>query len=293
MAVGNYGTVRPADVSVDDVEIYYTKNDGNSVSELFKIPDPTEVLTKVDNPENPGQIFGGLYTLSLPTNIFGGKGVYSIIIRPKQFTATIVDCGVLNINNDVLGIVLDRNEIPSNLWSNNLVGYRVEYLKLDPATGEEKKISNTFRVITSNNLASVVPDPTNGSNESTYGFNDSSSLMFCTLTPSSAPSVRPNITPYIGTAGQTVIISSTCFNPIMMEIEMVEHDDETLAYALYGNQSKSLEDGIYTIYNFENSIYRQYNLYEVKNQFTGSPLYEIRQERGNIDFGKDFDDISV
>ena len=132
----------------------------------------------------------------------------------------------------------------------------------------------------------------NGTTEAAYAFNDTSSLMFCTLTPSSAPSIRPNILPFIGEAGQTVIISSTAFNPIMLEVEMVEHDDETLAYALYGNQSKSLEDGIYSIYNFENAIYRQYNLYEVKDQFTGSPLYEVRQERDNIDFTKDFDSIT-
>ena len=105
MAVGNYGTVRPADVSVDDVEIFYTVNDGNSVSALQKIDNPNQVLIKTDNPENAGEIFGGLYTLSLPTNIFGAKGVYSIIIRPKQYRATIVDCGVLDINNDVLGMV--------------------------------------------------------------------------------------------------------------------------------------------------------------------------------------------
>tara|TARA_R100000908_G_scaffold1887_1_gene1325 strand:- start:3345 stop:4226 length:882 start_codon:yes stop_codon:yes gene_type:complete len=293
MAVGNYGTVRPADVSVDDVEIFYTVNDGNSVSALQKIDNPNQVLIKTDNPENAGEIFGGLYTLSLPTNIFGAKGVYSIIIRPKQYRATIVDCGVLDINNDVLGMVLDRSQIPSNLWSNDMVGYRVEYLKMDPTSNEEKKINNVFRIITSNNLASVVPDATNGSSESTYGFNDSSSLMFCTLTPSSAPSVRPNITPYIGEPGQTIIFTSTCFDPIMVEIDMVEHDDETLAYALFGNQTKSLEDGVYTIYNFENSIYRQYDLYEIKNQFTGSPLYEVRQERDNIDFTKDFDEVSV
>ena len=77
-----------------------------------------------------------------------------------------------------------------------------------------------------------------------------------------------------------------------MEVDMVEHDDETLAFALYCNQSKSLEDGIYSIYNFENAIYSQYNLYEVKDQFTGSPLYEVRQERDNIDFTKDFDSIT-
>ena len=73
---------------------------------------------------------------------------------------------------------------------------------------------------------------------------------------------------------------------------MVEYDDEVLAYALYGNQSKSLEDGIYTIYNFENDIYKQYNLFEIKDKFTGQPLYEVREKRSQIDFNKDFDTVS-
>ncbi len=73
---------------------------------------------------------------------------------------------------------------------------------------------------------------------------------------------------------------------------MVEHDIETLAYGILGNQSKSLEDGQYTIYNFDNDIYKQYDLYEIKDRFTGKPLFEIREERNNIDFNKQFNDIS-
>jgi hypothetical protein len=53
-----------------------------------------------------------------------------------------------------------------------------------------------------------------------------------------------------------------------------------------------LEDGIYTIYNFGNQIYRQYNLYEVKDQFTGKPLYEVREQKFTIDPTKDFTDIT-
>jgi hypothetical protein len=78
----------------------------------------------------------------------------------------------------------------------------------------------------------------------------------------------------------------------MIEIEMVEHDIETLAYGLFANQTKSLEDGIYTIYNFENQIYKQYNLFEIKDQFSGKPLFEVREERDNIDFTKTFDNIA-
>jgi peptidoglycan hydrolase-like protein with peptidoglycan-binding domain len=297
MAVGNYGTVRAADVSVDDIEIFYTKNDGNSISNLIKFPDPSAVLVKVDNPdpENQGEIFGGLYTLRLPTSIFNSKGIYTIIIRPKQHRLKISDCAVLAANNDVVGVVIDKGDadFPTKLSADgSLVGYRIEYISTDP-NAAEKKIPNLFRIITSDNRAAAVSDQTNSSaKNNSYAFSTSSNLTFCTLTPSSAPSVRPNALPYIGEPEQEIIVSNTYFNPIMLEVEMVEHDDETLAYALYGNQTKSLEDGIYSIYNFENAIYRQYNLYEVKDQFTGSPLYEVRQERDAIDFTKDFDSIT-
>ena len=299
MSSGNYGTIRPADVSVDDIEMFYHKTASrDDVSDTILQPlDPSEVLVKVDNPNNTGEIFGGLYTLKLPTDKFGSKGIYTIIIRPKQIRTTIVDCGVLASNSDVVGMVLDYSSIPaanrSSFENGQLVGYRVEYLNTNSSAGE-KKINNLFRVVTSNNRAEAVSENlSNSSQKSTrYRFNDNSTLVYCTLTPSSAPSVNPNALPYIGQPGQQVIITNTFFNPIMMEVEMVEHDDETLAFALYGNQSKSLEDGIYSIYNFENAIYRQYNLYEVKDQFTGKPLYEIREEKGNVDFTKDFEDIT-
>ena len=299
MSVGNYGTIRPADVSVDDIEMFYHKTASrDDVSDTILQPlDPSEVLVKVDNPNNAGEIFGGLYTLKLPTSIFGSKGIYTIIIRPKQIRTTIVDCGVLASNSDVVGMVLDYSSIPasnrSSFENGQLVGHRIEYLNTNSSAGE-KKVNNLFRVVTSNNRAEAVSENLSNSSQKSirYRFNDNSTLVYCTLTPSSAPSVNPNALPYIGQPGQQVIITNTFFNPIMMEVEMVEHDDETLAFALYGNQSKSLEDGIYSIYNFENAIYRQYNLYEVKDQFTGKPLYEIREEKDNVDFTKDFEDIT-
>ena len=79
----------------------------------------------------------------------------------------------------------------------------------------------------------------------------------------------------------------------MLEVEIVDYDMESLAIGLFGNQSKSLEDGIYTIYNFNDEIYKQYNLYEIKDRFTGKPLFEIRENRlNNIDFTKEFGDVS-
>jgi L1 cell adhesion molecule like protein len=92
---------------------------------------------------------------------------------------------------------------------------------------------------------------------------------------------------------QNIVITNTFFNPISLEVEIVEHDISTLAIALYGNQTKSIDDGIYTIYDTSNNIYKQYNLYEIRDQLNDL-LYEVRQDRGdNIDFTKNFETIIV
>jgi len=298
MATGNYGTIRPADVSVQDIEMFYSYTPNReSITSVDLIPlNPIDVLVPATNPNNVTEIFGGLYTLKLPTAIFGTKGFYNIIIRPRQIRTTIQDCSVLVDNQDVKGIVFDINQIPLDLQNRfengNLVGYRVEYLKEQTGTGQDK-IQNLYRIITSNNRALPITQSQGNSNASVaYTFNDNSTSVFCTVSPSSAPSIKPNAVPFIGNPLQDVIITNTFFDPVMLEIEMVEFDDETLAYALFSNQTKSLEDGIYTIYNFGNQIYRQYNLYEVKDQFTGKPLFEVREQKFTIDPTKDFDDIT-
>jgi hypothetical protein len=115
--------------------------------------------------------------------------------------------------------------------------------------------------------------------------------VFLTITPSSAPSNKPNTVPYIGLPGQKIILTNTFFNPTTIEIEMVEHDASTLANALYGNQTKAVTPGIYTIYDKDNNIYKQYNLYEIKDDLNET-LYEVREGRGNIDETLNFDTIT-
>lgn len=299
MATGVYGTVRAADVSPNDMEIFYHYTPSRASSgnvQLIKIDNPNEIIKKVDDPSNPGQIFGGMYTLTLPTNIFNLKGFYNLIIRPKQIKTKIIDCGILSAFPDIKGLVFDSSTInPEDLnkfQNGGLVGYRIEYLTTDPVA-PEKKIQNLFRIITSNNKCeSVSENLTNTTQKSIkYIFNNNSNLVFCTVTPSSAPNVKPNAQPFIGLPNQDVIITNTFFNPIMLEIEMGEYDFDTLANGLYGNQTKSENDGIYTIYNSDNQIYKQYDLFEIKDEFDKT-LYEVRQERTEIDFTKDINQIN-
>lgn len=306
MSSGTYGINRPADVSPEDCEVWvhYTPSRDSIGNATVSLLDPTQVLLQIDNPNKIQsnvttgfEVFGGMYTLRLPVAQFNQRGIYTIMIKPVEIRTRIVDCGVLSAFPDIKGILIDLADIPpqyvNKFENNNLIGYRIEYLNTNTNVADVK-IRNFFKVVTSNNRAEPVNQNLTNTNQKAirYNFNDNSTLVFCTVSPSSTTNVKPNVLPFIGQPNQEIIITNTYFNPLMIEIEMVEHDIETLAYGLFGNQTKSLEDGIYTIYNFNNDIYKQYNLYEIKDQFTGEPLFEVREERNNIDFTKTFDNIT-
>ena len=216
-------------------------------------------------------------------------------MRSAEIRTSIVDCGILAALPNVKGLVFDINAVPAEYRNKftpmNLVGFRIEYLK---KTGQ--KIPNFYRIVTSNFYCEPVPANLSNPQQVSprYVYSDSpTNLMFCTLTPTSAPTTQPNAIPFIGQPNQDVIITNTYFNPITLDIEMVDHNFDTLAIALYGNQTKSIEDGIYTMYDLSgvNNIYKQYNLFEIRDEFD-EKLYEVRQDRGsNIDFTKQFNTI--
>jgi len=301
MASGVYGIVRPADVNPSDVEItvFYSPNRNSTNTRNFKLASGN--LIQIDNPNKTGtgfEIFGGLYTLKLPLGDFGAKGIYTIVIKPVEIRTKIVDCGILSSSPDIKGIILDGSDpnisqFIDKFENNGLIGYRIEYLSPN-ISATDTKLRNFFRVVTSNNRAEPVNQNLTNTNQKSirYRFNDNSTLVFCTVSPSSETNVTPNVFPFIGQPNQEIIITNTYFNPVMLEVEVVEHDIETLAIGLFGNQSKSLDDGVYTLYNFSSDIYKQYNLYEIKDRFNGKPLYEIKEERVNIDFTKSFNDVS-
>jgi hypothetical protein len=301
MSTGSYGTIRSADVSPEDVEIilnYTPSRDETNNFVLTKLDANTILKPYFNNDDTGGtpnvELLGGLYNLTLPAEQFNKIGIYTLYVRPAQIRTTILDCGVLSSLPNVKGLVIDLNAVPSNyrnkFVNQGLIGFRVEYLNSDGT-----KVPNFFRLITSSFFCEpVVQNLTNSSQKAIrYRYTDSNTnLMFCTLSPSSAPTNKPNATPYIGQPNQNIIITNTFFNPITLDIELAEHDFSTLAIALYGNQTKSIDDGIYTLYDTNNNIYKQYNLYEIRDQFN-SLLYEVRQDRGNnIDFSKNFTNIT-
>ena len=302
MAIGSYGTIRPSDVSPEDVQIIMNYTPSRDVTNNFTLTqlDAQTILRPYFNNTQTGgnagvEVLGGLYNLTLPAEQFTALGIYTLYIRPAEIRTTITDCGVLTALPNVKGIVIDITNVPAQFQNKfvpqGLVGFRIEYLNADGT-----KIPNFFRVVTSSFFCEpVVTNQVNTTQKAIrYRYVEgNSNLIFLTLSPSSSPTNKPNSTPFIGQPNQSIILSNTYFNPVTLEIEMVEYDISSLAIALYGNQTKSMDDGIYTIYDTQNNIYRQYNLYEIRDQFNAL-LYEVRQSRGNnIDFSKNFTTITT
>jgi len=297
MAVGIYGTTRPADVSIDDIDVYYnyTPNRETLNNNIYKL-DSTEILSYNYLPDEE-QVVGnenlleGLYNLRLPATVFGQLGIYTIYLKPKIAMTTIVDCSVLSSLPSVKGIVLDANDLPENLRANNaLQGYRIEYI--DSTTNN--KIRNVVRyVVTANKVVPVSENVGNTSQKAIrYRFDDTGTLLFVQLTPSSSSDVKPNASPFIGNPDQTILISNTFFSPLVIEVDMVQNTIDTLTNYVAGEQIKDVDNGILTYYDEDRVITRQFNIYEIKDDVGDVPLYEVKEKRTNIDETQNFDDVT-
>jgi len=301
MAVGSFGIIRPADVSPDDVEIlyHYAADRVSTTAVTLKKLTSNQVLTPVYHNGGTGgtdgvEVLGGMYNLQLSASDFSKLGVYTLHLRPKQIRTSIMDCGILASLPSVRGLIIDLSQVPTGdrnkFTPQGLVGYRVEYIN----TADNKKLPNFYKIVTSSFYCTPVTANLTSSTQKSVRYQYSegaTNFMFLTITPSSAPSNKPNTVPFIGTPGQKVILSNTYFNPTTIEIDMVEYDASTLANALYGNQTKAVTPGIYTIYDKDNNIYKQYNLFEIKDDFNDT-LYEVREKRTDIDETLNFDTIT-
>jgi len=293
MAIGVYGVKRPADVDPSEIEVIVlyakTRNsvDTRTVTELNGV----DVMAPVYDPVNQTEVMGGMYNLQLPKSVFNAKGYYTVYIRPAQIRIPIEDCSELASFPDIKGLVFNLDNAPaqfrSKFTNNGLDGFRVEYLNENGS-----KVQNLYRIVTSSFIVEPVQVDTANSSVKTikYTYNNVGTLLFCTVTPNAAPSFKPTATPFIGYKGQNIILTSTNFTPQVFEVELVNYDAESLAIALYSDQTKSMEDGIYTLYDFDGNIYQQYDLYEIKDA-TDKKLYEVRTRRNNIDTTKALNNI--
>lgn len=273
---GTYGTKRPAIINNTDVDIFYSyrpnrNTDDPGFSSFIKLD--SDIISSVDASDGSGNNLGvlpGVYNLRLPLTEFSNPGIYTIYIRPKEIDATILDVSYLAAYPDVRGIILNTSNMSnvedSTIFNNGeLVGYRVEYLD---NSGER---TQEYRLITSSNRCEPVAQNLNDpmQNSIRYSFNESSNLLFCTVTPCTPMPFNSNSTPYIGENGQRIKLINTKFNPVMMEVELVEHDAETISTMLEGDQIRNLDAGLITTFNKDGEIYHQASYGHVVNKATG------------------------
>ena len=238
-------------------------------------------------------VLEGLYNLKLPLEYFNRKGFYTVYIKPKEIPAVIADVSSLTSFPNVRGIVIDTNAIDdeylkSKVYANNqLVGYRIIYLNDNGSRTDE------YRLVTSNNRCEPVVKSSNesGNKSYTYRYNETSTLSFLTLTPSTAPSFKSNSAPDIGKPAQRILFVNTLFEPVMLDIEMTEHDFDTLSYMLEGSQLRDLDNGLVTTFNENNQIVHQSEHYTIKDTATGNPVFEVKKNKtDSIDYSQTLED---
>jgi hypothetical protein len=285
MSNGVFGTVRPARITSSDVEIFYNyaPSRGETLSDFkgYKRLSSSNLTSVSEENDMPGEniVIDGLYKLNLPLNIFNKKGIYSIYIRPKEYKAVIHDVSVLAAYSDIRGVVFSLTDNLSGLV--DLTGYRIEYP------------NGTTRLIKSCNYCEpVIVNTGDGVSKTTrYNLTDNSSnLVFCTVSPSTAPTFRPNAKPFIGEINMNVMVVNTLFTPQLYVVEMVTHDAETISYMLEGDQANDRDNAIITTYNDKHEIYHQSDYYVLKDKL-GKPLYNIRKQREIIDTNQDYNNI--
>jgi hypothetical protein len=288
MAVGTYGAVKTADVDFNDVDVLYAYSpDRESVGDTQFIP----LFNSVTNNEFRKMIGGdGGYKLRLPASIFNKLGFYMILIRPKIFQTEIVDCSFIVTNNDQeiqiskKGIVIPKLQFQS---TGSLIGYQVEYFD-----DNGNKIKNFHRIITSSDLVSVNPsNNTSNAGSTTYVLDPNGNQLFITLTPDEASLITSEVSTDLGKSGQQILLSNTFFDPVMIEVEMVDQNIKTLSYGIYGQSTRDLETGVYSIFDENGNLYKQYTLLTQKKQFSNGNI-DVKQERESIDRTQTFFNIS-
>lgn len=287
MSLGVFGSKKLADVTKDDVDILYAFSPSQEAAGNLVLQPLFNNLTNADFQKLLGA--DGLYRMRLPAAIFKDLGYYTVLIKPKSFEIQITDCSFIVSTTVGQTAITKRGIVIPNIrinGSNSLVGYQVEYFD-----DNGQKIRNFFKIVASSDLVSVSTN-TNTANpgQKAYVLDPNGSSLFLTVTPDEGGTISSNQNTNIGKQGQTIILSNTFFDPVVIEVEMVEENIKTLSYGVFGNSTRDLETGIYTIFDENNNVYKQFNIGSIKKQ-TSNGIVEFRQLRDNVNLNQTFSDI--
>ena len=289
MAVGIYGTKKLADVDYNDVDILYAYSPTReSVTDNQLKP----LFPNITNSDFT-KMFGadGAYKLKLPASTFKNLGFYVVLIKPKTFETNIIDCSFIvtetseEIQISRKGIVIPKLQFQG---TGSLIGYQLEYFDDNGV-----KIKNLHKIITGSDPVS----PSQNTNQTvqgsttSYSLNDNGASLFLTLTPDEISLISNVSKADLGKSGQKILISNTFFDPIMIEVEMVDQTVKTLSYGIFGNSTRDLETGLFSIFDEDNNLYKQYNLLTRKKVFSNGNI-DYKEGRTTINYNQTFNDLS-
>lgn len=284
MAVGIYGSKHLSDCNFNDVDIFYAYSPNReSVGDTQFVP----LFNSVTNNEFR-KLLGadGGYKLRLPASVFNKLGFYLVLIKPKSFEVSIADCSYVVTNTDQelqiskKGIVIPKLQFQS---TGSLVGYKIEYFDDNGI-----KVKNFHRIITSSDLVSLSSNSSSSNPSSTsYFLDNNGTQLFLTLTPDEVSLITNEQKPDLGKGGQKILISNTFFDPFMMEVEMVDMNLKTIGYGIFGNSTRDLSNGVFSIFDENNNLYSQYNLLTRKSQFSNANI-DIKERRNNVNLNSNF-----
>lgn len=285
-----YGSVLPAYVDINDIDLYffYQEDNFSDITEKLKL-DPIQYIRQIDSPDFIGEDMGGIYKLVIPSSFYiqRGVGLYTFQIRPKKHRFVIRDCSFLE-NTDERGLIFDLNEMPVNTrayfqTNNKSVGGVFHYID---NTLPSKVIPNMQRIITSHYKVEPISTSLNNSqnrNGIRYRLNDNSNLVFVSVSPINTSTNTINL--FIGEPTQNVIFSSTSFTPLTIEIQLNSFDERDIYNGIYGNQTFNYKTGIRTYYDDNGNIVAQKDEYTLKDSFNND-LKKISKLRTEIDYNE-------
>lgn len=256
---GTYGIKKPAIIESSDCDIFYTyrpsRNTDSGGFTAFKKLESSILAASNFTDGTAVSSLPGMYDLRLPLDKFNAAGIYVVYIKPKEIIGYITDVSTLSAYPNIRGVIINVSDFDGSVpeETDELVGYRIDYFD------SETERSDVYRIITSSNRCEPVAQNMNNATQKgiMYRFNESSNLLFCTVTPNTAMSFKSSSMPYIGRSGQKIALVNTKFNPVALEIEITTNDFDTIATMLEGNQIRNLDAGLITTFNENGEIYHQ------------------------------------
>lgn len=77
-------------------------------------------------------------------------------------------------------------------------------------------------------------------------------------------------------AGKRVVMWSNEFEPVMIDLDIVEHNNLTLSYGMYARREMNRDTGLVTLYDYNGNVYKQLSYGQYSNANTGGAIIEYR-----------------